>query len=266
MDRKPDLLWLNISELPYFRGLLRAVEGRFYQDLHLPEPTLDLGCGDGQFAQITFPRKLELGVDPWAAPLTEAKKRNSYLNLVRSNGQQLPVPKNSYASAVSNSVLEHIPDVQPVLDEIGRVLKPGGVFYFCVPNHNFDSNLSIARFFDRLGWHGFAGRYRRWFDRIARHAHLDSPAVWTARVEAAGMIVTRQWNYFSPRALAILEWGHYFGLPALVSKHLTGRWILNSHPVNLSLTRMVVNPAWTEPQPQPDGVCTFFVCQKPEQP
>ena len=40
------LLWKNISELPYFRGLLRAVEGCFYQDIHLEEPILDLGCGD----------------------------------------------------------------------------------------------------------------------------------------------------------------------------------------------------------------------------
>jgi SAM-dependent methyltransferase len=212
--KKPDLLWANISELPYFRGLLRAVEGRFYQDLPLPAPTLDLGCGDGQFAQITFPRPLELGVDPWLSPLQEARQRNSYLQLVRAYGQSLPLPDHSYASAVSNSVLPHVHDVQPVLNDIARILQPGGTFYFCVPNHNFDPNLSIARFFDRLGWARLAGRYRAWFDKIARHVHLDDPATWQNRIEQAGLKVVQHWNYFSPQALAVMEWGHYFGVPS----------------------------------------------------
>lgn len=265
MSAQPDLLWLNIRELPYFRGLLRAVEGRFYQDLPMPAPTLDLGCGDGQFAQVTFPRMLDLGVDPWASPLQEAKQRSNYYHLVRANGQRLPVPASSHASAFSNSVLEHIPDVQPVLDDIARTLKPGGWFYFCVPNHNFDPNLSIARFLDRLGMHRLAVAYRRWFDRIARHAHLDDPSTWQTRVEQAGMQVIRHWNYFSPRALATLEWGHYFGLPSLITKRLTGRWVVAANRWSLALTRWIVHTAWTEPQPQPDGVCTFFICQKPEQ-
>ena len=263
MTAQRDLLWANINELPYFRGLLRAVEGRFYQGLPLEAPTLDLGCGDGQFAEITFPRQLELGVDPWLTPLREAMQRQAYQMTAQSYGQRIPAPGNTFASAVSNSVLEHIPDVQPVLNELARVLKPGGTFYFCVPNHNFDPNLSVARFFDHIGLKGLARAYRRWFDRIARHAHLDNPATWQARVETAGLRVVRHWNYFSPRALAILEWGHYWGLPAWIAKLLFRRWIVAPHSWNFALTRMIVNPAWTEPQPQPDGVCTFFICQKP---
>ena len=49
---KDDLLWRNLKELPAFRGLLRAVEARFYQDLPLPEPVLDLGSGDAHFASV----------------------------------------------------------------------------------------------------------------------------------------------------------------------------------------------------------------------
>ena len=266
MTEKLDLLWLNIRELPYFRGLLRAVEGRFYQDLPLAAPTLDLGCGDGQFAQITFPRKLEMGVDPWFGPLREAAQRRNYAVLVQAYGQRIPAPDNSFASALSNSVLEHIPEVQPVLNDLARVLKPGATFYFCVPNHNFDPNLSIARFFDRIGLKSLATAYRRWFDRIARHVHLDDPATWQARIEQAGLQVVQKWNYFSPRALGILEWGHYFGLPAWASKMIFNRWIIGERRWSLFLTRLIVNPAWKEAQPQPDGVCTFFICQKPEIP
>lgn len=264
MTSQRDLLWLNIRELPYFRGLMRAVEGRFYQDLVLESPTLDIGCGDGHFAQVTFPRKLEVGIDPWFGPLLEAEKRKVYNLLIHSYGQTMPVPDGAFSSAVSNSVLEHIEDVQPVLNELARVLKPGGYFYFCSPNHQFDPALSIARFLDRIGWRGAAKAYRRLFDRISRHVHLDPPEVWQERLEQAGLHVIQHWNYFSPRSLAVLEWGHYFGLPAWIARKLTGRWILAPTGWNLALTRRIVERSWQEAQPRQDGVCTFFICQKPE--
>jgi ubiquinone/menaquinone biosynthesis C-methylase UbiE len=135
-------------------------------------------------------------VDPWFGPLREAVQRKNYDVVVQAYGQRIPAPDNSFASALSNSVLEHIPDVQPVLNDLARVLKPGGSFYFCVPNHNFDPNLSIARFFERVGLKRWAAAYRRWFDRIARHVHLDDPTTWQARVEQAGMQVVHRWNYF----------------------------------------------------------------------
>ena len=43
-----DYLTLHLRELPYFRALLRAVEARFYKDISLPGPVLDLGCGAGR--------------------------------------------------------------------------------------------------------------------------------------------------------------------------------------------------------------------------
>ena len=49
-----DLLWQHLKDLPYFRALLRAVEARFYADLTLGEPALDLGCGDGHFASLAL--------------------------------------------------------------------------------------------------------------------------------------------------------------------------------------------------------------------
>ena len=60
-----DFLFLHTRDLPYFRGLLRAVESRFYQDIELPAPILDVGCGDGNFAALTFDHKIEVGLDPW---------------------------------------------------------------------------------------------------------------------------------------------------------------------------------------------------------
>ena len=132
-----DLLWRHLRDVPAFRALLRAVEARFYAGLPLPRPVLDLGCGDGHFASITFDEPLEAGFDPWWGPLTESRDRGTYYWLSQAEGAQMPYPDNYFATVVSNSVLEHIPQVQPVLMETARVLRRGGVFYFCVPGPNF---------------------------------------------------------------------------------------------------------------------------------
>jgi SAM-dependent methyltransferase len=257
-----DYLWLNLRALPYFRAMLRAVEARFYRELDLPAPTLDLGCGDGHFATVAFERVLEAGLDPWAGPLREAARQGAYRGLVQGQGAAMPFRGGFFASAFSNSVLEHIPDIDAVLADTSRVLRSEAPFAFCVPNHNFDRYLSVGLLLDRLSLTGLADRYRRLFDRIARHQHLDPPEVWIARLERAGFRVERWWHYFSPAALRILEWGHVFGLPSLVARKLTGRWVIVPARWNLALTRRLVQPAYNEDQVQENGVCTFYIARR----
>ena len=257
-----DYLMLHLRELPYFRSLVRAVEARFYQDLELPAPTLDVGCGDGHFASVAFKRPLEAGIDPWLAPLREARQRNVYRLLLQAEGARLPFPSGSFASAVSNSVLEHIVQVEAVLAEINRVLQAGAPFYFCVPNHHFLSALSIGRFFDRVGLAWLGNTYRAFFNRISRHHHCDPPQVWQARLEQAGFVLLEWWHYFPPPALAVVEWGHYFGLPSLVAKKLIGRWILAPHPWNLALTRRIVQAVYQQEPRSAEGVYTFYIARK----
>lgn len=261
---KKDYLGLQLRDMPYFRGLLRAVEARFYEEIDLPAPTLDLGCGDGHFATIAFDRPLEVGIDPWRSAIREAPARGGYRGVVQGAGAQLPFADGTFAAAVSNSVLEHIPELDPVLADVRRVLQPGAPFVFCVPNQNFLPNLSVARFLDRVGLKGLAAAYRRFFNRISRHHHCDAPEVWQERLERAGFRVVRWWHYFSPAALHTLEWGHYLGLPALVSKRLFGRWILARRPWNLALTRALIARYYNENPQHPEGAYTFYIAQRVE--
>jgi len=257
-------LWLNLRELPYFRAFLRAIEGRFYESLDMTGPVLDLGCGDGSFAQITFNQPLDVGIDPWTAPIRKAVKTEAYKLVIQGDGHQMPFPDEHFGCAISNSVLEHIPDLQPVLEDVSRVLKPGGVFYFCVPNHQFLPNLSIARFFDRIKLNGLARIYRKFFNRIARHYHCYDPEKWKTMLDEAGFEVVDWWHYFSPQALAVLEWGHYFGLPSAISHLLFRNWILVPARWNLTLTNIIVNKYYSEDPRTPEGTCTFYVTRKKE--
>jgi SAM-dependent methyltransferase len=262
LDATKDHLWLQISSLPYFRGLLRAVEARFYENIDLPAPTLDLGCGDGHFASLAFDRPLEVGLDPWSVPLQEAEKRGSYLQVKQTRGNSISFEDGYFASAVSNSVLEHIPELDPVLIELARVLKPGASFIFCVPNHNFLKSLSVSNFFDRIGLKFAGSWYRSFFNRIARHYHCDDTDKWESRLEQAGFEIVDWWHYFSPKALHVLEWGHYFGLPSLFTRRVFGKWILAPYHWNLFLTEWITRASYKENSIQPDGTCTFYIAKR----
>jgi SAM-dependent methyltransferase len=259
-----DYLWLNLKDLPYFRSLLRAVEARYYESLDLPRPILDVGCGDGHFATVAFETKLDVGIDPWGDPIREASKRGGYLLLSQADGERMPFPDASFNSAVSNSVLEHIPHVDVVLKETGRVLKPGAPFVFCVPNHQFLSSLSIGRGLDKIGLHSLGDSYRTFFNRIARHVHCDPPEVWRLRLETAGFRLERWWHYYSPSAMQVSEWGHYLGVPSLINRKLTGRWVLFPSKKNpaLALTYHLIRPYYDQTPECDDGVCTFFIARK----
>ena len=102
---------------------------------------LDLGCGRGAASEdplawrrelLTFrgrcSRVIGADVDPAAAanPLIDE------FSLIE-NGR-LSLPDQSVDICVSNSVLEHVEDVELFLAECGRVLKKGGYLFIRTPN------------------------------------------------------------------------------------------------------------------------------------
>jgi SAM-dependent methyltransferase len=256
-----DYLFLHLRDLPYFRAMLRAVEAWFYQQFELPAPTLDIGCGDGHFATVTFDRPLEVGLDPWSGPIRQAARGGGYRGLVQADGSRAPFPDGVFASALSNSVLEHIPHVQEVLKETARLLQPGAPFIFCVPNPRYLSELSISGFFNRLGMRGLSRAYTDWFRRMSRVEHAVEPETWQGWLEAAGFRLERWWHYFSPQAMRVLEWGHYFGAPTLLPHALVKRWIIAPWRWNLFLTERLVRP-YAVAEPHPQGTFTFYLARR----
>jgi len=262
MTEKKDFLWLQLRDLPYFRAVLRAVESRAYQQIPLTPPILDLGCGDGHFASVTFDHKIDVGLDPWTGPLKQAAGRGVYGVTVQSAGAHIPYADGTFQTVISNSVLEHIQELDPVLAETARVMKPGGLFVFCVPNHQFLGNLSVSNFLDRIGLRFLGDLYRRFFNKISRHYHCDAPDVWTNRLNQAGFTVDKTWHYFSRKSLAVLEWGHYFGLPSVVAKVLFRKWILAPTRWNLAGVITITKPVYDEPVEVADGSYSFYICHK----
>ncbi|MDA1189604.1 MAG: class I SAM-dependent methyltransferase, partial [Chloroflexi bacterium] len=73
-------------------------------------------------------------VEPSPAMRNKLKKRvfrlGKQVEIVSSKGEILPFPDDSFDSIVSTLVLCSVSDLNAVLAEINRVLKPDGAFYF----------------------------------------------------------------------------------------------------------------------------------------
>jgi SAM-dependent methyltransferase len=113
----------------------------------LRSPILDLGCGDGSFAAVLF-TQIDYGSDIDEDALKIARNFNIYANLIHSKDTQIPLPDGSINSAISNSVLEHVRDLNAVMGELSRVLAPNGVLMFSVPVRQFARDLRV--FFGRV--------------------------------------------------------------------------------------------------------------------
>jgi SAM-dependent methyltransferase len=187
----------------YWRGIEVAVVA----DAGLPQGLgLDLGCGDGILTDIllrhTGERRL-VGLDLDPEETAAARKFSFYDRVHTCTAHAIPETDATFDFVISNSVLEHIPDLEGVIAEVGRVLKPGGEFLFTVPCPEFRDNLAGSLF-------GLAPRedYLRDLDRRLVHINYLTRTDWAAMSARHGLVVdscegylgrdeTRRWETLS---------------------------------------------------------------------
>ena len=256
-----DFLWVQLKSLPAFRGLVRACEARLFATLApLPQPVLDLGCGDGHFAQTVLGR-MDVGIDIDPANIAEAQQRHVYRGLVQASATAVPFADHSFASLVSDCVIEHIPDIASVFREAARLLRPGGLFIFSVPTDRLNPSMFTPTLLNALGATGLAGKYMDWFTRMQVHYHMYSPDEWQKHAEEAGLRVIQRTGYLSPRAAKFVELGHYLGIPNLLFHKLLGRWVVWPWRPRFALIEKMLNPLVLQHDP-PGATCCFFVAIK----
>ncbi|MEA2470473.1 MAG: hypothetical protein QOE38_1472 [Thermoleophilaceae bacterium] len=91
---------------------------------------LDLGCGAGdsveQFRNVN-PAVHWIGVDIERSPEVAARRRTD-AEFVTFDGVHLPFADASFDAVYCKQVLEHVRTPAPLLAEVARVLRPGGLF------------------------------------------------------------------------------------------------------------------------------------------
>jgi len=188
-------------------ALWRAVELRILATEAFPRPILDLGCGDGLIADILFGGEatVETGFDPWWVQLQKGSRSGAYINVQQASGNAMPYPDNSFATVLSNSVLEHIPDLDPVLREAQRVLRPGGRFITTVPSDAF--RRLLAGYQERIAVGDIEGAeaYATRVDRKFEHYRYPAPKAWEEMLAKAGLRLLYTRYYIPANAAALWD-------------------------------------------------------------
>jgi SAM-dependent methyltransferase len=175
----------------------RSIELAVVIEHGLPRGTgLDLGCGDAKLMRILLDaaqvsREL-VGVDIDPLETRDAVRSGVYRRVHTAPGAAIPEPEASFDFAFSNSVLEHIEDLDPVMAEVARLLRPGAPFVFTVPSDGFHACLAGPL----LPW-GDRERYLAVIDRRCLHRRYWGEAEWRACLERNGLQLVRTVPYLS---------------------------------------------------------------------
>ncbi len=147
-DKVADQWWSD--ELRWVRTLKNLVPGRLkWFDRHIDwsdRDVLDLGCAGGFMAEAMAARGARVtGIDP-AAGAIDAARAHARASGLRIGydvgaGEALPYTDAVFDAVVCVDVLEHVADLDQVLAQVARVLRPGGLFLFDTINRN-----PLARF------------------------------------------------------------------------------------------------------------------------
>jgi ubiquinone/menaquinone biosynthesis C-methylase UbiE len=130
---------------------------------NLPEAAvwLDLGCGRQLFTEWMAAEQQEMirrskqlvGIDLNRVSLL---RHEGLRDRVEGSLERLPFRDGAFDLVTANMVVEHLRDAREILQEIRRVLKPGGLFIFHTPNYlNFKisgASLVPQALKNRLVW------------------------------------------------------------------------------------------------------------------
>ena len=106
---------------------------------------LDVGCGEGRhiFGFMDVHANVNcVGIDLDLPSIIESKKNltlfssisNKESNFLQGSLYHLPFNDQTFETIICSEVLEHVSDVESALNEIDRLLKPGGKLLISVPS------------------------------------------------------------------------------------------------------------------------------------
>ena len=92
-----------------------------------PKSALDVGCGEGRFSRMLSRHGVEVvGVDPTRALIARARARAKNGVYIEAQAERLPFRDATFDLVVTYLSLIDVVDVLSAINEMVRVLKPGG--------------------------------------------------------------------------------------------------------------------------------------------
>lgn len=153
--------WDENSHLCLLHGITPGRVAYFRDVLTRQRPTgtsglraLDIGCGGGFLAEEFAAMGCQVtGIDPSPASIEAARAhaadRGLRIDYRVGTGENLPAEDSAFDLAYCCDVLEHVTDVDRVISETARVLKPDGLYLFDTINRTAKSKLLAIKLMQR---------------------------------------------------------------------------------------------------------------------
>ncbi len=177
---------------------------------------LDVGCGEGQVARcIASMGAAVVGVDPTPSQVSMARERAGGPHYLRGRAEALPCASGAFDTVVLCLALEHVDAFETAIQEVARVLEPGGRFVLVLchpllqaPGSGWIDDRIVGEQYWRVGSYL---REERAFQEVAPGVDLlfvHRPlSRYVHAMGAAGLLIDDMSEEPPPARLVAEEWG-----------------------------------------------------------
>jgi SAM-dependent methyltransferase len=178
-------LYAHIPSLSHWR----AWEYASYQHYQIDGRILDLGCGDGRYFRLIWPEaKNVVGVDMSPSVAEFGRQSGVYRDVHIAPAHQVPELDASFDHVFANCSLEHMDQIDAVLAEVHRCLKPGGTLLCSVVTDRFVQWVLLPNLVAMAGFDDAAAALRKDFLDYHHLANPLSVKEWANSFERAGLV------------------------------------------------------------------------------
>jgi 2-polyprenyl-3-methyl-5-hydroxy-6-metoxy-1,4-benzoquinol methylase len=131
--------------------------------------TLDIGCGSSRIVQ-TLPGVVGMDLGMHKLRWLRAPGRH----LVQGSLSQLPFADHAFDTVICSEVIEHIPRSQVHLDELVRVIAPGGLLILGTPDYSRTRWLVLEWLYGRVFPNGYVKEHINRYTRAGLQRDLEA--------------------------------------------------------------------------------------------
>ncbi len=171
---------------------------------------LEVGSGLGHLVAQLENSFETYGMDLNYWAVNQSKEVIQKSQLQTASAQEVPFADHSFNVVIIKHIVEHLPDPQKAIREIGRVTEKGGVLILATPNLD-----SLLKPWKGQAWIGY---------QDPTHISLKRPAEWLSFIEGAGFTLIKVfadgfWDVpyirFVPKQIQKLFFGSLGGVQAI---------------------------------------------------
>jgi len=202
--------WRTIADyyfgrVPIAHAMFRVAELEPIAGLRMRRPVLEIGCGRGEFAEAAILSTIDDGIDISCKDIAIAEQSGKFGRVFCADARTLPFADNSFSTAISISVLEHIEHPGEVIAEAYRVLALGGSFVATIVLSDIHDCSAISRLLKRLGMSLTERALCTCLNRIFRHRTLLDRDQWATILQTTGFTDIEMQRIVPPTVIAYWE-------------------------------------------------------------